>query len=121
MIFRIEGKLKPYVRMTRRGKWVSPEAQEYLASTFKIVWQFKEQMAMYDYEMWPAQTPLAVNIHIEMASALHRSDLDNQVKAILDAAQGIVFLNDCWIDKIVATRGIGEDFITIFRVGVISV
>ena len=30
MRFIIEGKFKPYVRMTQRSKWVDPQAQEYI-------------------------------------------------------------------------------------------
>ena len=104
--FRLLGKFKPYVRMTRRGKFAAPQALEYLASQNALAWQFKEQMRG---EPMLQQVPLYVRITIGMSCGVHKCDLDNQVKAILDAAQGIVFKNDCWIDMLEASRGLGDN------------
>lgn len=38
----------------------------------------------------------------------HTCDLDNQVKAILDAAKGIMLEDDCWVDRLVAERRGGD-------------
>lgn len=111
MKFTIAGKIKPYVRMTQRGKWVKDEAQEYLSSKSSIGLQLRRQMAECELEMLPAQTPLYVKLFIEQPNNLHRSDLDNLIKAVLDAAQGIIFHNDCWIDWIEASRHIGNDYL----------
>ena len=103
-VYTLYGTFKPYVRMTQRGKWVRPEAQEYLASKADLARQF--QCARLD--MLPAQTPLAVSIVIEHKHGFHNRDLDNEVKAILDAAQGIVFVDDRWVDQIYAQRHRGQ-------------
>ena len=102
MIFHLEGCFKPYVRMTQRGKFVKPEAQAYLASKDAMQLQFNQQMI--DLPMLPESTPLVVSIEIYHEHGFHNRDLDNEVKAILDAMQGIVFKNDCWVDRIWADR-----------------
>jgi len=104
MDFLIEGQFKPYVRMTQRGKFVKPEAQEYLSSKAGIGLQLKARMSRQGWEMLPARTPLTVHVLIYHANGFHNRDLDNEVKALLDAAQGIVFHNDCWVDAITARR-----------------
>ena len=60
---------------------------------------------MSNWAMLPKGVPLGTQLHFSVAQGLHRSDLDNLTKAILDAAQGAVFHNDCWIDVIRASRG----------------
>jgi len=105
--FTITGRIIPYVRMTQRGKYVKPEAQRYLASKDAIGLQLRQQMAANGWEMLP-RVPLAVRIEIESTDGLHRSDLDNEVKAILDAAQGVVYPNDCWVDRLEAERRKGS-------------
>lgn len=106
MIFTITGKIKPYTRMTRRGKWVNPEALEYLASKEAIACQFKEQV---NGQMFPDKTPLLVVISIETLTP-HKGDVDNLAKALIDSAQGIVFKNDCWIDEIRVKRCRGKEY-----------
>jgi len=102
-------RIKPYVRMTQRSKWVNKQAQQYLNSKNTLMTLIRNQMQQKDYEMLPAQTPLSVAITVHThTSQGHRADLDNIVKAILDACQGIAFKDDRWIDYIEATRKIGE-------------
>lgn len=36
----------------------------------------------------------------------HRADLDNLTKAVLDAANKIVWFDDCWVDYITADRAL---------------
>lgn len=96
MKFIIHGKFVPYVRMTQRSKWVNPRARAYLASKDALAWEYRRQMNGADlFE----RTPLKVTIDIIMTGGLHRVDLDNQIKALMDSAQGVVFGNDCWIDE----------------------
>jgi crossover junction endodeoxyribonuclease RusA len=116
--FIIKGRFKPYVRMTQRGKWVKPEAQEYLASKAALAWEIVEQMNARQWGMLPGQTPLWVEIRI--APALHNRDLDNEAKAVLDAMNGIVFPDDRWVDVLSAARGSnGGKEVTIINVGVL--
>lgn len=85
--------------MTRRGKWTSPRAQEYMASQEALGYQLKEQMNAKGWQIMPAKTPLAVELSIG-TDKLHTSDIDNLCKAVLDSANKIVFYDDCWIDKV---------------------
>ena len=102
--------VKPYVRMTRRGKYVNPKAQAYLTSKSELSWKIKNILQNPGYEMMPARTPLRVTIYLYVPSEPgHRCDLDNQVKAILDACNGIAFPDDRWVDAIEAERRIGVD------------
>jgi crossover junction endodeoxyribonuclease RusA len=118
--FHLRGPFVPYVRMTQRGKWVKARAQEYLASKDALGWQFKEQMQQNEWEMIPRGMPLSVTIGIVRTEGLHTRDLDNEVKAILDAAQGIVFEDDRWIDVLRAHRERGGDDVTTVVVGELS-
>ena len=102
--YTIRGRIKPYVRMTQRSKWRDPQAREYLACKLAVGLQFKTQMRDHEIDALPGQTPLQVHITLWEAGGFHNKDLDNQVKAILDAAQGIVFPDDRWVDRIVAER-----------------
>jgi crossover junction endodeoxyribonuclease RusA len=97
--FTLTGPIIPYVRMTQRSKWVDQRAQDYLANKTELASQFRRQCP----ETLPEKTPLMVIAIIE-TPRLHKGDLDNICKAILDAAQGIVFRNDCWIDSISIQR-----------------
>lgn len=105
MQFVLTGPIIPYVRMTQRGKWVNERAKEYLTNKDKLAWQFREQCP----ESLPDQAPLMVIIVVETPK-LHKGDLDNICKAILDAAQGIVFRNDCWIDSISIQRKRAKEY-----------
>ena len=113
MNFVIRGKIKPAVRMTRRGKYVSRQALEYLASKSAIQWQLKNQMQHNGWSMLPAGTPLSVSVVFLVPSSVgHTQDTDNLLKTTMDAAQGIVFANDLWVDHIEARRVIGDEFQT---------
>ena len=98
--FYASGRIKPYVRMTRRGKFVKDDAREYLASKMALALQFRAQMADRDL----LAGPLSVTILLRITEGMHRKDLDNQIKAVLDAANGIIWRDDRWIDAIFAKR-----------------
>jgi len=110
MQFNLYGPIKPYTRMTRRGKWTSPAAQAYLESQEALRWQIAELMAVNGWQMIEAGQPLAVDISITVPKRLNTFDLDNAVKAVIDAAQSIVFKNDLWINQIIARRQLGEEY-----------
>ena len=112
MHFIITGKIKPHVRMTQRGKWVKKDAQEYLASKDDIGWQLKNQMQLRGWTMLPDRTSLQLSVMFTLPKRLNSQDLSNQIKTIEDAAQGIVFVNDRWIDSIRADRELGDEYIT---------
>ena len=101
--------VKPYVRMTQKGKWSSPQAQEYLASKTNLAFKIKKAMQEFCYEQMPAQTPLFVSATVYVhTSQGHRADLDNILKAILDACNGIAFPDDRWVDELDIDRKIGD-------------
>lgn len=112
MNFMIYGPFKPYTRMTQRSKYRDPQAQEYLNSQENIGWQYKQQMQERNYNSISQGTPFNVHIVIYMPTNLHCQDLDNQAKALVDAAKGIVFPNDLWMDNLTASRAPGSEFWT---------
>ena len=118
--FVILGKIKPAVRMTQRGKWVDPQAQEYLASKQSVGLQLRQQMTANGWEMLPPKTPLSVRIVFTMPNYVHVADIDNQIKATLDSAQGIVFKDDRWVDVLSAERCKGQDYLTVIEVRTIA-
>lgn len=101
--------IKPYVRMTKRGKYVDPQAQEYMASKDELAYRIKTAMRAQNAEMLPAQTPLSVDLTVTVPTSQgHRADTDNIIKAVLDACNGIAFPDDRWVDCITAMRCIGK-------------
>jgi crossover junction endodeoxyribonuclease RusA len=107
----LHGPIVPYVRMTRRGKYVRDDAQRYLASQTALRVQMRLAMARAGYEMMPLQTPLMVEIYLGWVD--HRCDLDNLAKACLDAGNGILWPDDRWIDELYVRREKRSDGITI--------
>lgn len=97
---------KPYVRMTQRGKWVKKNAQDYLASKATLKDLLGLQMVG---KLRLEKTPCHVDIIIISTKKFHNKDLDNQVKAILDAMNGVVFDDDRWVDKITAARFLANE------------
>ena len=100
MDFEIEGEIVPYVRMTQRSMWVNKRALAYRCSQSAIRDQIAIQMAQKQYEKIDKQPTLFVITVCTKRG--HRFDLDNVVKAVIDAAQTVVISNDMWIDKISA-------------------
>ncbi len=95
--------VKPYVRMTQRSKYVNKYAIAYRnnQAAFKLLVQ--NEMQLREIERIPVHVPFSIVINF-FQPVLHKCDLDNQVKAVLDACQGIVFPNDYWCDGITANR-----------------
>ncbi len=123
--FQIKGDIVPYVRMTRRGKFVLERPMRYMASQDAIRYQCIERMREQGWEMLPSQTRLFVKITVFPARKVHhKQDLDNILKAILDAMQGVVFSNDLWVDQINISRAVimsveDEPFATVV-IGILS-
>ena len=106
--------IKPYVRMTKRGKYVDPQALEYLASKDTLAFEIRQAMQAAYYDPFPAQTPLHVHISVTVPSSQgHRADIDNIAKAILDACNKVVFPDDRWIDDLGIERKIGDPYLII--------
>ena len=98
----LEGPIVPYVRMTQRSKHADPRARRYLAAQQALKIQLRQQMTEKDEHEPLTREPLEVFLAFWWVN--HRQDLDNLVKAILDAASGIVWADDRWVDHIEASR-----------------
>ena len=116
--YTIRGRIKPHVRMTQRSMHVNPQAREYLACKMALGLQFRHQLGQR--QMLPGQTPLAVTITIWEGGGFHNKDLDNQIKTLADCAQGIVFPDDRWIDRITAERKRGSCYAADVRIEVLK-
>ena len=115
MVFTFSHHIKPYTRMTKRGKFVQEDAIAYIASQGALQWEYKKQMMAQNWEMIPAGPSIVLGIEINMPARLHGCDLSNQIKAIEDAANKIVWADDRYIDTITADRMTGPDWkITVF-------
>ncbi|WP_052217071.1 RusA family crossover junction endodeoxyribonuclease [Thermincola ferriacetica] len=113
----IPGRPVPMVRMTRRGKYVKPRAQQYL--------DYLNAIAGYCYTVRPRPL-LWDNISVDAAVYLpegRRGDLDNYLKAFLDGLQrGGVFTDDKIVTEarvkiIPCPRGREKAEITIRKIG----
>lgn len=105
----------PYVRMTQRGKWVRPEALRYRANQETWRGHYADQMIYLDLEPLPERTPLRFDIDLTIPRGLHYCDLDNLYKALADAANGILFPDDRWIDAHRAVRRQGTGWGVLVR------
>lgn len=103
--FVVEGRVVPYVRMTQRSKYVDDQAKRYLAWQNLARLRMREQMNLKRWNMIPKRTPFAVRMYFVPPD--HRHDLDNAVKAAMDAAQGVVYPDDRWAESIAASRATG--------------
>ena len=120
MKFELIGKVKPYVRMTQRSKWVDDQAKEYAASQMRLGLQLNQQMAAQAWDILPGQIPLRLIIAIEETGGFHNKDLSNQLKALEDCANGIVYPDDRWIDSISIQRRLGQENRVEFTVDVVG-
>lgn len=129
--FTIIDQIKPYVRMTQKGKYKSEVAQKYMEDQTLIRDYFtytigrlglikyphvrKEKIGNHtveveDYYPIPDRTPFGVELIFTFHPDKdpHYCDLDNLVKAIMDAGNKIFYWDDRWCDKIVAVREVAD-------------
>ena len=71
MIFFISGHIKPYVRMTQRGKFSSVQALQYFTSRQDMQYQLKEQMIGEMFNKTPLKFTAIINTRIR------KGDTDN--------------------------------------------
>ena len=82
----------PYVRMTRRGKFVKGNAQRYIASQQSLSLLMRSEFNKQGRSI--SDKPFRVKAQFEIAKRFTVKDLDNIGKAVCDSAQGIVYHND---------------------------
>lgn len=97
----LAGPIVPYTRMTQGSMW-NARSKRYLQSQDALRVQMQNQMALNGWRMYHKGIPLRVRIHFGWC--LHNRDIDNETKAVLDAAKGILFADDRWVDEIAAKR-----------------
>lgn len=115
MRFVIEGKIHPYVHRTYRGKHTA-KAKAYHASQNAIRWQLANLMQRAGMHKIQRGIPLRISITAIVPKGLHTFDCTNLQKALEDAAQTIVFDNDCWVDQICTFRQLGNTYMTIMDI-----
>ncbi|MGB9866734.1 MAG: RusA family crossover junction endodeoxyribonuclease [Bacillota bacterium] len=97
----VPGRPVPAARMTRRGKWVSFNAQRYLAYKAEVA-SFARQAVRV-----PLQGRLGVEIWAYCAGG-RVGDVDNLAKAILDGLNGVVWYDDNQVVDLVVHRRYGK-------------
>jgi len=128
----------PYVRMTRAGKYVSPRAGRYLASQSvlkNLMIERVKELADKGQTLYadminarvdgkdiqveimvpiPPKETFSVEINFFFApkKSMHYCDLDNLVKAVMDAGNKVLFTDDRWCDSITASRIQADEPIT---------
>lgn len=91
-------RIKPYVRMTQRSKYVNKSAKEYLASKDALAWAMRAQGGRV-----PDKTPFEVHLSYH-APDLFTYDLDNLVKAVMDAGNKVMWNDDRYCTVIVSEK-----------------
>ncbi len=97
----LAGPIVPYTRMTQGSLW-NARSKRYLKSQDALRVQMQVGMDVSGLQMYPARVPLRLRVTFGWCS--HRHDLSNLVKAVEDAANGVLWADDRWVDEIVATR-----------------
>lgn len=109
MDFTIFEHIIPYVRMTRKGKYVNERAQAYMANQDLLKFRLKEIMQERKFIMLPHATTLNVKLQFyRLQPDMHTSDLDNLIKAVCDSMNKIVYPDDRWIDHFIIDRKLNK-------------
>ena len=95
--FTVPGRPVPAVRMTRRSKWVDPQAQRYLDYKEFIGWLAKRHFS----KVFTGPIKLCVEAYIDGGRP---GDLDNIVKSVQDGLNGIAWKDDRQVVEIHAKR-----------------
>jgi crossover junction endodeoxyribonuclease RusA len=88
MKLEIHGRPVPAVRMTQRSKFISKQAQRYLAYKDQIGWEAKAA------GIRPTHSPYEVKANVYMDCTKRDMDVDNLAKAYLDGLNGIAWHDD---------------------------
>jgi len=98
----IDEHIQPYVRMTQRSKFVDQAAMHYIHNQRVIKFYMQQQLPANNFTIYES-TPLGCDLSFNLTQ-IHKADLDNLIKAALDAGTGIIYTSDAWIDSISARR-----------------
>ncbi|MED4586645.1 RusA family crossover junction endodeoxyribonuclease [Brevibacillus choshinensis] len=105
------------VRMTRRGKWVNPKAQRYLAYKDEI----KSAISLVKGNEDPTAAACGVKIRFIMPIPkslarkvkpgdvhVKKPDIDNMIKGLFDGANGLIWKDDNQVVDVQAVKVYGE-------------
>lgn len=99
--FRIDGEIVPYTRVGRE-RWTD-RATRYLGSRDRIAAEIRAQAG----HVTDADRAGPWSVVLVFRRHVLRGDLDNLAKAVLDAAEGILWDDDSTVLRIEATREFG--------------
>ena len=99
------------IRMTQRGKWVNTSAIRYLNYKRDVGYQLKEQclkplegavrLDMTFYMPMPdSWSRKRKSAHAGLPVTAKNGDIDNLCKGLMDAANGIVYADDCQVTDV---------------------
>lgn len=103
------------VRMTQRGKWTSPAAQRYIAYKGTLSWLLQKRWASEPTECicgikitfyMPIPKSWSQKKRKEHEGQLHnkKPDIDNIIKGLFDAANGIIWKDDNQVARVEAEK-----------------
>ena len=120
-IYRVPGKIKPYVRMTQRSKYVNKQAQEYLQWKTVYGWDIKTIRLKNDWHMIPGHVMIFLNLSYFIPKKRNPNfDLSNVLKGVEDALQGILFENDRQVEGFTAFRHWeAEKYLSVLKVSIL--
>lgn len=114
-VYRVDIAPMGAVRMTQRGKYTNRRAQAYLAHKNFLKWHFNAQ-----HEGEPIDTPVVAEVIFYMpipkswsnvkksramgAGHISKPDIDNLVKTVFDAANGIIWSDDNRVISVTARK-----------------
>ena len=102
--FRVTGPPQPKQRARRgkNGSWYTP------APTARYEWSVRAVASLLRPRWWPLDARYRLTVRAVFADQ-RRRDLDNVVKSVSDALNGIAFGDDSQIDEVRASRGFSAD------------
>lgn len=107
--FEYHHKIKPFVRMTQRGKYIKLEAQEYLVSKEALSLAMANHLQLENLTPIPRGVPFEVVIDYVSPRAFI-FDLDNLIKAVLDSANKVFWYDDRWCVHVQGSKAYHPDY-----------
>lgn len=110
LAFTLTGRVKPYTIRTRASLHASERSRDYYASQQNLAYQLREQMN--------GRPPLVgqVGFSVVFTRTKRLADLDNLIKAVSDAANGIAWADDRQVRCIEAHLQSGNEDVTTLKV-----
>lgn len=88
----------PFVRMTRRSKWVDLDAQKYLSWKEKFASLLMKEVSLQNIQEQECLLKFS-SVFFVHQKRYKKGDLDNMIKSVLDGCQKILFKNDSQVKE----------------------